>query len=124
LSVLAVVGSWRLFRDASKASQAAALASLAIEELARRVGSVPQAGAESAELAQLRGQAEILIDQQARLQEMARNLLDASAMAGGPSAGAVGELESAVTRLDATVGQMATALANLIQLLERQQARR
>lgn len=120
LSVLAVFSTWRLFRDASRASEEAARASLTVEELARRLGAPASAIADSG---QLRQQAETLIDQQSRLQDMARNLLDASAMSGGPSAGALDDLNSAVGRLDATVGQMAAALANLIQLLERQQGR-
>lgn len=123
LSILAVVGTWRLFRDASRASDEAARAALAIQELALRLGGPASAMAESGQLGQLRNQAETLIDQQARLQEMARNLLDASAMSAGPSSGALDDLNSAVARLDATVGQMAAALANLIPLLERQQGR-
>ncbi len=120
LSILAVVGAWRLFRDASRASAEASRASLAVEELAKRIGAPASSYAESGQLGQLRHQAETLIDQQARLQDMARNLLDASAMSGGAPSGAFDDLNSAVGRLDATVGQMAAALANLIQLLERQ----
>ena len=123
LSILAVVGTWRLFRDASRASEETARASLAIQELALRLAGSASASAESGQLGQLRNQAETLIDQQARLQDMARNLLDASAMSTGPSAGGLDDLNSAVVRLDATVGQMAAALANLIPLLERQQGR-
>ena len=123
LSILAVVGTWRLFRDASRASEETARASLAIQELALRLAGSAPANAESGQLGQLRNQAETLIGQQARLQDMARNLLDASALSAGPSSGGLDDLNSAVGRLDATVGQMAAALANLIPLLERQQGR-
>ena len=123
LSILAVVGTWRLFRDASKASEVALRAALSIEELASRMGGPASAVADSGQLTLMRQQAETLIDQQARLQEMARNLLDASAMAPGPPAGTLEEIQGSMARLDANVGQMAAVLANLIQLLERQQPR-
>jgi hypothetical protein len=73
--------------------------------------------AEAGSIAQLRRQAESLLQQQGRLQEMARELLepDSDALAAGSS---FGDLESAVARLDRTVGDMAASLANLIHLLE------
>lgn len=123
LSVLAVVGTWRLFKDASKASEVALRAALSIEELANRMGGPASAVADGGQLTLMRQQNEALIEQQARLQEMARNLLDASAMAAGPSSGTVEEIQASMARLDANVGQMAAVLANLIQLLERQQPR-
>lgn len=126
LSVLAVIGSWRLFRHAGEASLASARAAMGIEELARRLAGQPGPAAptDGNQLAELRQQAEALMDEQRRLQEMTRNLLDTAAVEGGPAPIALDDLESAVSRLDTTVGQMAASLANLIQLLERQQERR
>jgi hypothetical protein len=127
LSAFAVVGTWRLFRHASDASQGATRAVVAIEELARALAGQPAAPAQTADedqLADVRRQAETLMNQQSILQEMARNLLDAAADGGGPPPGAIDDLESTVGRLDATVGQMAASMANLVQLLERQQEQR
>jgi len=123
LCLLAVAGVWKLFRLSSQAYLASTRASLSMEELARSMAGEPGAPAPPAEddqFGRLRQQAEALIEQQRRLQEMARNLLDAETLVGGPPA-AVDDLEAAINRLDTTVGQMATSLANLIQLLERQQ---
>ena len=131
--LLAIVGVWKLFRQASEASLASTRMSLSVEELARRLGgqAMPAGPApegrpalEGDQFAQLRQQAEALLEQQRRLQEMARDLIDTEAMEPGPAAAAVDDLEAAVNRLDATVGQMATSLANLIQSLERQQEAR
>ena len=62
-----------------------------------------------------------LLDKQRRLQEITRTLLDTAAMGGAATPGALEDIGAAVGRLDSTVGQMAASLANLIQLLERQQ---
>ena len=127
LAVLAVVGAWRLFQNASEASLASSRAALSVEELARRLASQPgppPAANDGSQFAELRQQAEALVDQQRQLQEMARSLLDTAAVGGGTAPTALDDLESAVNRLDATVGQMAASLANLIQLLERQPERR
>ena len=126
LSLMAIIGSWRLFHHASAASMAATKAAQSIEELARRLVSQPLAplaeqSAEPGEFADLRRQAEAMIEQQTRLQEMARNLFDTAALDGSPAHDDHDALASAVGRLDTTVGEMAVSLANLIQLLERQQ---
>ena len=121
LSIMAVIGTWRLFRLAGDASLASARVALSTEELARRLAGQPAQTAATAgddQFAQLRQQSEALLEQQRQLQEMARNLLDTEVLESG-QAPAVDELVSAVSRLDATVGQMAASLANLIQLVER-----
>ncbi len=123
LAVLVIVGTWQLFRHGSDASLATTRAVLSIEELARRLASQPAptpTAADSSQFAELRQQAEAMIEQQRRLQEMANNLLDTEALAGGPGHGAFDDLETTVRRLDTTVGEMAATLANLIQALERQ----
>ena len=126
LSLMAIIGSWRLFHHASAASMAATRAAQSIEELARRLVNQPLAeqSAEPGAFSDLRRQAEAMIEQQTRLQEMARNLFDTAALDGSPAHDDHDELTSAVGRLDTTVGEMAASLANLIQLLERQQENR
>jgi hypothetical protein len=129
LAVLLLVGLmgaifvWRLFRQASQHELASTRAVLAIEDLSRRLAN--QAYAQSSErteaggIADLRRQAESLLQQQQKLQETARELMepDADALAAGAS---ISELESAVARLDSTVGDMAASLANLIHIMERE----
>ena len=126
LSLMAIIGSWRLFHHASAASAASIRAAQSIEELARRmvIQTEPAQSAERGEFSDLRRQAEAMIEQQTRLQEMARNLFDSAALDGSPAHDDHDELASAVGRLDTTVGEMAASLANLIQLLERQQESR
>ena len=121
LSIMAVIGTWRLFRLAGDASLASARVASSTEELARRLAGQPAQTATTAgddQFAQLRQQSEALLEQQQQLQETARNLLDAEVLE-SDQAPAVDELVSAVSRLDTTVGQMAASLANLIQLVER-----
>ena len=125
LAVLAVIGTWRLFRHASDASQATMRAVQGIEELARRLAAssgTAAAATEADRFAELRRQAQELMEQQQRMQEMARNLLETTALEGRGAPDGLDDLEAVIGRLDTTVGQMATSLANLIQLLEHQQA--
>ena len=122
MSLIAVAGVWRLFREASEASVATMRLAVSLEEVARRLsGQQPQAGskAEEDQFAPLRRQAETLLEQQGRLHEMARDLLDTDALEVTPNSAAVEDLQATVNRLDVTVGQMATSLANVIQQLER-----
>lgn len=124
LAIVGVVGIWQLFRRASEASVAATRAALGAEDLARHVATQLMAQPRSAQnggngggLADLRQQAEELLDQQRDLQESTRSLLDSAAIDGLEQA-ALNDIESAIMRLDSTVGQMAASLANLIQHLE------
>lgn len=121
LCLLAILGVWRLFERADEVSQASTRALVSIEDLTRRIAAVESlAPAESADqFAQLRQQAETLLEQQRRLQDLASSLLETGELEGAAPAAMLEDLEQAVRRLDATVGQMAASLANLIQLLER-----
>ena len=124
LAVLAMIGTWRLFHHAFESQQAAIKASIAVEEMARRiVAPMTPAGDATAE-GELRREIETLILQQRQLQDSARSMLEAAAVAGGQTPYELEGLEATVTRLDTTVGQMATSLANLIRLLEQQQEHR
>jgi hypothetical protein len=108
---------------ASESQLSSTRAMLAIEDLGRRMTNQAYAQSndrvEARGIAELRRQAESLMQQQARLQETARELLepDSEAMAAGA---ALEDLHGAITRLDSTVGDMAASLANLIHLLERE----
>ncbi len=124
LALVGVLGVWQLSRRASESSLAATRAALGAEELARHVAPLllaqPRPANGGAGLADLRQQGEALLDQQRELQEMARGLFDTAAVDGSEPA-ALNDVEDAINRLDSTVGQMASSLANLIQHLEREQ---
>lgn len=124
LAILAIVGSWRLFRHASDAQQAAMEVSITVAEMVRRIESPIGPAAEARPSAELMGEMETLILQQRQLQDAARSMLSAASVAGGPAPNELEALEATVMRLDTTVGQMATSLANLIRLLEQQQGQR
>ena len=124
LAILAIIGSWRLFRHASGAQQAAMEASITVAEMVHRIESPIAPAADAAASAELRREIETLILQQRQLQDSARGMLDAAAVAGGPAPRELEELGAVGSRLDTTVGQMAASLANLIRLLEHQQGQR
>ena len=67
-----------------------------------------------------RRQTEALIQQQARLEETARRVLETTSQDGEGRA-RLDDVESAIIRLDGTVGQMAASITSLVKLLERQQ---
>jgi uncharacterized protein YheU (UPF0270 family) len=68
---------------------------------------------EGPRLAELRTQAEGLVEQQARLQEAVRNLVEAGVLRGEDNGAALKELEASVRRLDEHLGQVAAALATM-----------
>lgn len=137
--VAAVLAVWRLHTRSMDAFEEAIRASLSLQELAQLVeraaapvaapqgapvpadtGALAASLDESARgLAQLRQQADDLLDRQARLQEAVRNLIESRALEGAQAAETLRDLQAAVTRLEATVSQMATAVANLAQRIER-----
>jgi hypothetical protein len=126
LCLVAIIGTWRLLRLASEASVASTRATLGIEELARTLAGratpspAPAAVSERGDLEALRQQVGALVEEQRRLEETTRDLLDAAAFSGDAPSVAFEGLEATVTRLENTVGQMAASLANLIQVLEQQ----
>ncbi len=140
ICVAAVVALWRLHTRSMDAFEEAIRASLSMQELAQRIergGGAPMAAPQGATvaadagaiaasldesargLAQLRQQADDLLDRQARLQEAVRNLIEARALEGAQAAETLRDLQAAVTRLETTLNQMATVLANLAQRIER-----
>jgi hypothetical protein len=130
LCLVAIVGAWRLLRLTSEASVASTRATLGIEELARNLAGRAAAGVASTaapsdrgDIEALRQQVGALIEEQRRLEESTRDLLDAAALSGETSPVAFEALETTVNRLENTVGQMAASLANLIQVLDQRQGR-
>ncbi len=124
LATYSVYSVWQLFHRAKDASLAAGRASLTVEELARRMSERRDSSpAEASRFAELHGEAATLIQQQQQLQLMARGLLDSMAAETSDPGIALEELEATTNRLETTVSEMATSLANLISLLERQRER-
>ncbi len=124
-SLVAIFGAWQVFRRSGEASTAAVKAALGMEELARHLSyqAAGQPRPNSGQLAELRQETATLQDQERRLQEMTRELVESGTLEGGPSAVALRDLEGVVGRLEATVSQMAASLANLVQQLDQQQRR-
>jgi len=126
LAIVSLTSTWGLFRQAGRSSEAATRAHLAMEELARRLarpeGPPPAPRPEipaGEELTELRRQAEDLMERQSRLQETMRNLIESGVLEAGAPAESLQNLEEAVRQLEGTVSQMAAAMANLMQQVER-----
>ena len=119
-SLVAIIGAWQVFRRAGEAASAATRAALGVEELARHLSfqATSQPRADAGQAADLRHEASSLLDQERRLREMARELVESGTLQGGPALGALTDLEEAVAKLDVTIGQMAATLANLVQNME------
>lgn len=125
-AIVTVLSTWRIFRQVGQSGEAAMRASLAMEELARRLER-PERTEEarpemppSEEFGDLRQQAQELMERQARLQESVRNLIESGMLEGGPPVESLRNLEEAVQRLEGTVSEMTAAVANLMQQVERE----
>jgi hypothetical protein len=112
-TLVAIIGSWRVFRLASQSLRAAERASLAAEELARRLGDQLAAAAGPGDLSELRRQADALLEQQARLQDATRRLVEARAIVGEDARRQLQELEASVQRLEDHMGRVSAVIANL-----------
>lgn len=121
-TMIGTFGSWRVFDRASRAANEAAKASLAVQDLARYLASreTMQAVAPAADLSQaageltsLRQQADALIEQQTRLQDAIRNLVEAGVLRTEDSRRQLDDLEGAVKRLEENLSRMAAAVVNL-----------
>jgi methyl-accepting chemotaxis protein len=125
-AIVTILGTWRILRHVGQSSEAATRASLAIEELARRLDRpqrVEEGGPETPpteEFGDLRQQAQELMDHQTHLQETVRNLIESGVLEGAPPPESLQNLEQAVQRLEGTVSEMAAAVANLMQQAERE----
>ncbi len=121
-TLVGTLGGWRVFRLASQAANEAAKVSLAMQDLARHLSARPSATSPAAdlqraadELSDLRRRADGLFEQQARLQEAVRNLVEARVLGTEDSNQHLEALESAVKRLEGSLSQVAAAVANLSQ---------
>lgn len=116
-TITSIVNSWVIFIRSARASKDASEASLVVQDLAREL-SVREAATttaaglteETKRLSDLRKQAEALVDQQARLQEAARSLLEAGVMQSDVALD-IKQLEASIKRLDDHMGQLAAAIA-------------
>jgi hypothetical protein len=112
----ATIGSWVSFGRASRASTEAAKANVAMQDLVRQFAmrdAMPPPAADlrpaMAQIDALRAQADMLMKQQARLQDSVQQLSETS----GP--GDMQALEVTVQRLEDELAQMAATVANLAQ---------
>jgi hypothetical protein len=116
-TLIAAIGSWRMFSQASRAAAEAARASQSVQELARYLSSrsaqqlpIIDLREEADELADLRRQADLLIDQQARLQEAVRNLVESGALGATASDRQLRDLDGIVRRLEDNLARVAAAV--------------
>ena len=116
-SLVAIIGSWQVFRRTGEAAATATRAAQGVEELARHLSfqASSQPRGDAGQVADLRHEASTLLDQERRLRDMARELVESGTLQGGPALAALTDLEEAVAKLDVTIGQMAATLANLVQ---------
>lgn len=116
-TLIATIGSWRVFSQASRAASDAARASQSVQELARYLSSrsaqqlpIIDLREEADELADLRRQADLLIDQQARLQEAVRNLVESGALGATNSERQLRDLDGIIRRLEDNLARVAAAV--------------
>jgi uncharacterized protein YoxC len=84
---------------------------LAVREVSRTPAvDVSQA---ATQLSGLRAQADALLQQQTRLQDAVRNLVEAGVLRSEGSSAELKDLEGAVKRLEENLARIATAVANL-----------
>jgi len=115
-TLVATIGSWRMAAQASRASAEAARASQSVQELARYLSSrsaqqlpIIDLREEADELADLRRQADLLIDQQARLQDAVRSLVESGALGATSSERQLRDLDGMIRRLEDNLARVAAA---------------
>jgi biopolymer transport protein ExbB/TolQ len=119
-TMTSIVGNWRLSDRAARAAREASEASVRVQDLARELSAreaatLTAAGLteETRRLSELRQQTETLLEQQHKLQEAVRNLVEAGVLQGVSPAEEIKDLEQAIERLDAHLGQLAQAIASM-----------
>lgn len=117
-TLIGTIGSWRVFSGSSRAANEAAKASLAVQDLARYLATreTMRSAASSADadhFANLRRQADALVEQQSRLQDAVRNLVEAGVFRSEDAGRHLTELENSIKRLEEHLGRVAAAVANL-----------
>lgn len=117
LAVAALVAVFRLVRYAADAQQAMTRVASTVEELARSTTAPPADSGRARELEERWERVEL---RQRQLQDSIRAMAETKGDGAGRKQVAIEDLEKRVVRLDTTVGQMATSLANVIRMLEQQ----
>ena len=116
-TLVATIGTWRVSSQASRAAAEASRASQAVQELSRYLSSrsarqlpIIDLRDEADELSELRRQADLLIDQQARLQDAVRNLVESGALGATSSDRQLRELDGMIRRLEENLARVAAAV--------------
>jgi hypothetical protein len=116
-TLVSIVNSWLIFSRSARAAKDASEASLVVQDLARELSAREAASLtasglteETKRLADLRKQAETLVEQQARLQEATKSLLEAGVLQADVGLD-IKQLEASIQRLDEHMGQLAAAIA-------------
>ena len=120
-TLIGTIGGWRVLARASRAAEESAKSTIVVQDLARQLAMreasrpIVDVAQAASQFAGLRVQADGLIQQQTRLQEAVRNLVEAGVLRGDGSSTELKELEGAVGRLEEHLARMATAVASLSQ---------
>jgi hypothetical protein len=119
-TLLGTFNSWRVFAQATRAAHEAEKASIAVQDLARHLAMrtsqqlpVIDLSDAASDLGDLRKQADGLIDQQSRLQDAIRNLVEAGVLGNEDTKQQFTDLEAALQRLEGNLARVAAAVANL-----------
>ena len=116
-TIIGAIGSWRILSAANRSANGSAASPEATHAVAVETETVSPRHSglsESAShLSELRQQAETLLEQQSRLQDSFRSLVEAGVLQGeAPSIG-LQDLAAAIARLDDKLDRVAAAIANL-----------
>ena len=120
-TLMGIVGGWRALDRTARAAEETAKSTMLVQDLVRqqaiREASQPIVDVTQAasQMAGLRSQADSLLQQQSRLQEAVRNLVEAGVLRGQGSSSELRELEAAVRRLEEQLSGMAASIAGLSQ---------
>ena len=113
-----IVMNWIVLGRAAKAAKDSSEASLLVQDAAREIAARESAALaaaglaeETQKLAELREQSTALVEQQARLQEAVRNLVEANVLGAQIAPPNNSSLEASIKRLDDHMGQLAAAIA-------------
>lgn len=119
-TLMGTIGSWRVLERGTKASNEAAKTMIVIQDLARQLAMrevsrspVVDVSQTAGQLSDLRAQADALLQQQTRLQDAVRNLVEAGVLRSEGATGDLKELEGAVKRLEEHLARISAAIANL-----------
>ncbi|MDP9237827.1 MAG: hypothetical protein M3P30_10630 [Chloroflexota bacterium] len=123
ITIIGVIGSWRVYDSARAAAIESEKASLLAQEAARPRAApevppaLPPASGEFdgalRSLSELRAQADALMDQQRRLHEAVRNLVEAGVLRSEGPGQDVTEIHAAIERIEEHLSQIAAAVVNL-----------